>query len=72
MFARPVTPSRQVRIVYFDIADTILDTEVQARLGMQSNFDQPFVGAPRVKRTGVHEGLASSDLFACLRKSTFT
>ncbi|CAM9805005.1 unnamed protein product, partial [Ectocarpus sp. 8 AP-2014] len=41
-----------VRIVYFDIADTILDTEVQARLGMQSNFDQPFVGAPRVKRTG--------------------
>eukprot|EP00903_Cladosiphon_okamuranus_P009435 g8995.t1 len=41
-----------VRIVYFDAADTILDSEVQTRLGMQSNFDEPSVGAPRVKRTG--------------------
>lgn len=38
--------------MYFDAADTILDTEVQTRLGMQSRFDEPSVGAARVKRTG--------------------
>lgn len=49
----------KVRIVYFDAANTIEDTEVQTRLGMQSRFDELFVGAPRVKRTGewVHGGV---------------
>lgn len=53
----------QVRVVYFDIADTILDTEVQTRLGMQSLFDQDdgtadwtgdwtITGPPRVKLAG--------------------
>ena len=48
--------------MYFDAADTILDTEVQTRLGMQSRFDEPSVGAPRVKRTGEreHDGLVST------------
>lgn len=38
--------------MYFDVADTILDPEVRTRLGMESRFDEPSVGAPRVKRTG--------------------
>ncbi|CAM9819067.1 unnamed protein product, partial [Scytosiphon promiscuus] len=53
----------KVRVVYFDIADTILDTEVQTRLGMQSLFDQDdgtadwvgdwtISGPPRVKLAG--------------------
>lgn len=38
--------------MYFDAAETILDEEVKARLGMESRFDEPSTGAPRVKRTG--------------------
>lgn len=45
-------PTIQVRVVYFDAAETILDDEVKARLGMESRFDEPSAGAPRVKRTG--------------------
>ena len=45
-------PALQVNIVYFDVANTILDTEVQERLGMQSRWDEPCVGAPRVKQIG--------------------
>lgn len=43
-----------MRIVYFDIADTILDTEVQTRLGMQSLFAEPWTlgGIARVKLEG--------------------
>lgn len=40
--------------MYFDIADTILDTEVQARLGMQSLFAEPWTitGPERVRLEG--------------------
>lgn len=53
--------------MYFDIADTILDTEVQTRLGMQSLFSEDWAlnGPDRIKlagewRLGVHLFLASA------------
>ncbi|CAM9818998.1 unnamed protein product [Scytosiphon promiscuus] len=64
----------KVRIVYFNIADTILDTEVQTRLGMQSLFDQDdgtddwvgdwtINGASRVKLAGGEaDSVVPSDL----------
>ena len=44
-----------MRLVYFNTANTMLDTEVQTRLGMQENADEPSVGAPRVKLTGTYK-----------------
>ncbi len=52
---RPLLPS-QVRIVYFAAAETIQDTEVQTRLGMESRFYEPFAEAARVIRTGGRAG----------------
>lgn len=45
----------QVRIVYFDIADTIRDPEVKTRLGMEDRYNSgtwQVDGPPRVKLTG--------------------
>lgn len=46
-----------MRIVYFDIANTINDAEVQTRLGMQSLFveDWAQVGPDRVQLVGEWE-----------------
>ena len=39
--------------MYFNTADTMLDPEVQTRLGMQESSDEPSAGASRVKLTGI-------------------
>eukprot|EP00904_Undaria_pinnatifida_P011670 jgi/Undpi1/7633/HiC_scaffold_23.g10106.m1 len=51
----------QVRLVYFYTAGTMADTEVQTRLGMQQNSEEPSVGAPRVKLTA-EAGIAEDSI----------
>lgn len=42
----------QVRIVYFNAAETANDPEVNARLGISQDFSEPLQSAPSIKLTG--------------------